>query len=100
LAVNNFTQYSLRELLEKHDEVLPHQLGKPIKNPTAQSIFTILSTIAVTEIILVDKKISIVTNMQPLHKKIISFFGPAANKIYDIPINLKPEDVVLNKKIG
>ena len=38
LMVYNFAQYSLRKCLDEQDEVVPNQVGKPIKNPTIKWI--------------------------------------------------------------
>jgi transposase len=98
LIVYNFAQYRLRDYLKKNSAHLPNQLGKPIQNPTAHWIFTIMASITVVEIKQNGKLQWIITNVHPLHQKIISFFGYNAKKIYDVPIELQPEDVVLNPK--
>ena len=98
LMVYNFAQHKLRSYLKTHNEYLPNQLGKPIQNPTSQWIFAIMATIAVVEIKQGEKLRWIITNVHPLHQKIISFFGNNAKKIYDIPIDLQPDDVKLNQK--
>ena len=98
LIVYNFAQYKLRNYLKENGDHLPNQLGKPIQNPTAQWIFSIMASIAVVEITQNMKLQWIITNVHPLHQKIISFFGNNAKKIYDIPTELQPEDVVLNQK--
>ena len=98
LMVYNFAQYKLRNYLKENGDHLPNQLGKPIQNPTAQWIFSIMASIAVVEITQNMKLQWIITNVHPLHQKIISFFGNNAKKIYDIPTELQPEDVVLNQK--
>lgn len=99
LLVYNFAQYDLRRFLKNQNDVLPNQLGKPIKNPTMQWIFALLATISVVEIYEKDKIVQhIITNIQPLHKKIITFFGIHAKRIYDIPIELTSDQVELNQK--
>lgn len=98
LIVYNFAQYKLRGYLKKNNDHLPNQLGKPIQNPTSQWIFAIMASIAVVEIKQNGKLQWIITNVHPLHQKIISFFGNNAKKIYDVPIDLQPEDVILNQK--
>ena len=98
LIVYNFAQYKLRSYLKRNDDHLPNQLGKPIQNPTTQWVFSMMASIAVVEIKQNDKLQWIITNIHPLHQKIISFFGNNAKKIYDVPIDLQPEDVILNQK--
>jgi hypothetical protein len=81
-----------------NEDHLPNQLGKPIQNPTSQWIFSIMALIRVIEINQSGKLQWIITNIHPLHQKIISFFGNNAKRIYDVPIALQPEDVLLNQK--
>lgn len=99
LLVYNFAQYELRMLLKAENDVLPNQVGKPILNPTAQWIFTLMASIAVVEIYDDGKLKSIITNVQPLHEKIIAYFGVNAKHIYGVPIDLVPSQVKLNQKI-
>ena len=98
LMVYNFAQYKLRSYLKKHGDYLPNQLGKPVQNPTSQWIFAILASISVVEINQGGKWQWIVTNVHPLHQKIISFFGSSAKEIYDIPLDLEPAHIQLNQK--
>ncbi len=98
LMVYNLAQYMLRSYLKTHNTYLPNQLGKPVQNPTSKWIFEIMATISVVEIKQGEKLKWIITNVHPLHQKIISFFGNNAKQIYDIPIELQPEDVKLNPK--
>ena len=46
LMVYNFAQYSLRKCLDEQDEVVPNQVGKPIKNPTIKWISELMNMIA------------------------------------------------------
>lgn len=98
LMVYNFAQHKLRGYLKEHGDYLPNQLGKPIQNPTSQWIFAIMASIAVVEIKQGGKLLWIITNVHPLHQKIISYFGGNAKKIYDVSIELQPGDVHLNQK--
>jgi transposase len=98
LMVYNFAQHKLRSYLKEHGDYLPNQLGKPIQNPTSQWIFAIMASIAVVEIKQGGKLQWIITNVHPLHQKIISYFGGNAKIIYDVPIALQPGDVKLNQK--
>jgi transposase len=98
LLVYNFAQYKLRSYLKEHNDYLPNQLGKPVQNPTSQWIFAILASISVVEINQNGQWQWIVTNIHPLHQKIIAFFGYNAKKIYDIPSDLEPQHIQLNQK--
>lgn len=84
LMVYNFAQAHLRQCLEEHDETLPNQLGKPVKNPTLNWISELMNVIAVVTIITNNKKQRIVTNVKPVHRQIIAYFGTHAQRIYGI----------------
>ena len=43
LMVYNVAQYKLRKCLDENDDVLPNQVGKPIKNPTIKWIAELMS---------------------------------------------------------
>ena len=47
LMVYNFAQYSLRKYLDEQGDVLPNQVGNPIKNPTMKWVAELMSMIAV-----------------------------------------------------
>lgn len=88
LMVYNFAQYNLRKCLEEHDEVLPNQVGKPIKNPTMKWISELMNVIAVVTIISNNQKHRIVTNVKSVHQRIIAYFGKHALTIYGLPEDL------------
>jgi len=98
LMVYNLAQYKLRSYLKMQNDYLPNQVGKAIQNPTTQWIFAIMATIGVVEIKEGEKLRWIITNVHPLHQKIISFFGEHAKRIYGVPIDLEPGELKLNKK--
>ncbi len=98
LIVYNFAQYKLRSYLKTHGDYLPNQLGKPVQNPTSQWIFSIMSSIGVAEINQDEKVHLIITNVHLIHQKIISFFGDNAKKIYGLPKELQPAEIILNQK--
>ena len=88
LMVYNFAQAHLRQCLKEQDEVLPNQLGKPVKNPTLKWIAELMNMIAVVTIINNDQKHRIVTNVKAVHKRIIAYFGKHALDIYGLPQDL------------
>ena len=89
LMVYNFAQYSLRKCLDEQDEVVPNQVGKPIKNPTIKWISELMNMIAVVTIITDDRRHRIVTNVKKVHQRIIAYFGEHALEIYGLPPDLK-----------
>lgn len=88
LMVYNFAQYHIRKCMEDNDDVLPNQVGKPIKNPTMKWIAELMDMIAVVTINMDDRKHRIVTNVKKVHQRIIAYFGVHALDIYGLPPNL------------
>jgi hypothetical protein len=74
----------------------PTSLVIPYKIQPVNGFFSVVALITVVEINQSEKLQWIITNAHPLHQKIISFFGDNAKRIYDVPIELRPEDVILN----
>lgn len=89
LMVYNFAQAHLRLCLSEQDEVLPNQLGKPVKNPTLKWIAELMNVIAVVTIISNKKKHRIVTNVKSVHQRIIAYFGKHALEIYGLPTTIE-----------
>lgn len=89
LMVYNFAQYSLRKCLDEQDEVVPNQVGKPIKNPTIKWISELMNMIAVVTIVADNRRHRIVTNVKKIHQRIIAYFGIHALEIYGLPPDLK-----------
>lgn len=89
LMVYNFAQYSLRKCLDEQEEVVPNQVGKPIKNPTIKWISELMNMIAVVTIVTDDRRHRIVTNVKKIHQRIIAYFGIHALEIYGLPPDLK-----------
>ena len=88
LMVYNFAQYSLRKCLDEQGEVVPNQVGKPIKNPTIKWIAELMNMIAVVTIVTEDRRHRIVTNVKKVHQRIIAYFGQHALEIYGLPQDL------------
>jgi len=91
--VYNFAQYSLRKCLEEQDEVVPNQVGKPIKNPTIKWIAELMNMIAVVTIVTEEQRLRIITNVKKIHQRIIVYFGPHALEIYGLPPNLNQVNI-------
>lgn len=88
LMVYNFAQYTMRQCIEKQGDVLPNQVGKPIKNPTMKWIAELMNMIAVVTITEEGKHLRIVTNVKKIHQRIIVYFGKHALDIYGLPADL------------
>lgn len=88
LMVYNFAQYNLRKCLDEQEDVVPNQVGKPIKNPTIKWIAELMNMIAVVTIVTEEKRHRIVTNVKKIHKRIIAYFGEYALQIYGLPKDL------------
>lgn len=88
LMVYNFAQYHMRKCMAEHDEVLPNQVGKPVKNPTMKWIAELMSIIAVVTIKSETGNQRIVTNVKKVHRRIIAYFGQHALRIYGLPLDL------------
>jgi transposase len=85
LMVYNFAQYQLRKALKEHDDVLPNQLGKAVKNPTLKWVAELMHVIVIVTVSLGQTKQHIVTNVNQVHRKIIGYFGKFALQIYGLP---------------
>jgi transposase len=94
LMVYNFAQYSMRKCMNEQGDVLPNQVGKPVKNPTMKWIAELMNMIAVVTIKTDNKHHRIVTNVKKVHQRIIAYFGSHALQIYGLPPDL--EHVVID----
>lgn len=93
LMVYNFAQYNMRKCMEENGDVLPNQVGKPIKNPTMKWVAELMNMIAVVTIMTEDKRHRIVTNVKKVHQRIIVYFGKHALDIYGLPPDLEKVDI-------
>jgi transposase len=82
LLVYNFAQNRLRQNLLDKNDTLPNQLGKQTNQPTFRWIMEMMSGIGIVYIQLQDASQIIVTNLNDTKRKIISYFGRYAQKIY------------------
>ena len=69
-------------------------LGKPVKNPTMRWIAELMVVIAVVSIQLNGKQQRFITNVNPIHKRIIAYFGPKTLALYGLPPDMKTEPIV------
>lgn len=99
LMVYNFAQAHLRECLKESEDTLPNQAGKQVKKPTMSWIFELMHTIAVVTITNNNHKQRIVTNLKPVHRQIIAYFGIHAQIIYGMTgTNMAPQSKYWRKK--
>ena len=93
LMVYNFAQYQMRKCIKENDDVVPNQVGKPIKNPTMKWVFELMQMIAVVTICSDTQKHRIITNVKKVHQRIIAYFGKHALEIYGLPPDLKNVEI-------
>ncbi len=93
LMVYNFAQYNMRKCMEEHGDVLPNQVGKPIKNPTMKWVAELMNMIAVVTINTDGQRHRIVTNVKKVHQRIIVYFGKYALYIYGLPADLEQVEI-------
>ena len=72
LMVYSIAERKLREALEKADETLPDQMGKPTQKPTIRRVFQVFEGITV---LYRGSKMVAVLNMKPIHYKVLSLLG-------------------------
>ena len=84
LMVYNIAQRRMRNELEKREETIPNQIGKPIKNPTLRWVFQIFEGINFVKMEIDNEFKSIINGMNSLHKKVIRLFGETTCRIYQI----------------
>lgn len=83
LLIYSIAQRKIRKEMEAQKETIPDQIKKPTSNPTLRWVFQLLSDINILYH-KVDGKISrIIEGMSELKTKIINFFGPRVQKIYE-----------------
>lgn len=79
LMVYAIAERKLREALEKVDETIPDQKGKPTKNPTIRRVFQVFEGIT---ILYKGSEMVKVLNMKPIHLKILSLLGNEYERMY------------------
>ncbi len=93
LMVYNFAQYHMRKCMKDNDDVLPNQVGKPVKNPTMKWIAELMNMIAVVTIHMDDNRHRVVTNVKKVHQRIIAYFGVHALEMYGLPPDLERVEI-------
>jgi transposase len=84
LMVYNVVQYDLRTCLEKNNGTVLNQNKKPTKKPTMQRVFRLFQGVHVLTINITNKVQTLVINLTDQLKKIIRYFGPTAERIYQL----------------
>ena len=85
LFIYSLTQFLLRDTLQKKGDYVPNQLNKEIQNPTAKWIFFLFRNVQVLDIELSNnQKKELVINLNPLLKRVISYFGEETMRIYGV----------------
>ena len=82
LMIYSIAQHKLRQALEQANETIPDQLSKETKKPTMAWVFRLFHGVHVWTIRQGEKTQTLVVNLTTLMKRIISYFGPSAEKIY------------------
>ena len=85
LLVYSVIQLIIRRALAQNGKIIYNQLKKPIKNPTSQWIFKLLSGIYVTSISLNKTQTKkVISGLDNYKKEILSYFGKKVLELYDI----------------
>ena len=79
LMVYAIAERKLREALEKVDETIPDQKGKPTKKPTIRRVFQVFEGITV---LYKGSEMVKVLNMKPIHYKVLSLLGHEYERMY------------------
>jgi transposase len=82
LMVYSIAQYKLRQALEETNETVPDQLKKQTNKPTMAWVFRLFHGVHVWTIRQGEIIQTLIVNLTPLMKRIITYFGPSAEKIY------------------
>ena len=84
LMVYNIAQRRMRKNLEKQQEYIPNQIGKPVNKPTLRWVFQLFEGIDFVKIKVNGRLECLVNGMNSLHEKIIKLFGETTCLIYQI----------------
>lgn len=84
LMVYSIAQHKLRQALEQADETVPDQLTKQTQKPTMAWVFRLFHGVHVWTIRQGENTQTLVVNLTALMRRIISYFGPSAEKIYGL----------------
>lgn len=92
LLVYSVTERRLRTALKKANETLPNQIRKPVKNPTLRWIFQIFEGVHVVHIKTESVIKKIVSGLDNLKLKILSFFSTVVQSFYGLTKNVNKEE--------
>lgn len=87
LMVYSFAQYDLRCALEKNNETIPNQDGKPTKRPTMKWVYRMFHGIGVLYIRTKEFFQELVINLDEVLKTIVGYFGAHALHIYSLDLS-------------
>lgn len=82
LMIYSIAQHKLRQALDKANETIPDQLSKETNRPTMAWVFRLFHGVHVWTVRQGEKMQTLVVNLTALMKRIISYFGPSAERIY------------------
>ena len=82
LMVYGYTQYTLKEALQKNNETVPNQKRKPTNNPSLKWIYFLFSGVQELTISTEGYNKNLVINLDKTLTQIIGYFGPRAQEIY------------------
>ena len=75
----------LRQQLAEQEQTVPSQSGKPTATPTLRRIFQLFDGIDILEVRTGPSIACQTLNLSPLHRKILTFFPPEVQNIYEDP---------------
>ena len=84
LMVYSFAQYFLRVALQKNNETVPNQLKKPTQTPTMNWIYRMFYGVGIVIVDFGSHTETIVANLKEVTRRIVSYFGTYAEKIYGL----------------
>jgi transposase len=82
LLVYALAEHHLRQQLQKHDQTLPDQKGKPTQNPTMRRIYQMFEGIHILRIQTEAFQKRMVTIVREMHLHIATLLGPPILKFY------------------
>lgn len=84
LLVYSIAQRKLRQMLEANDETIPNQINQPTKTPTLRWVFQLLEGVDIIRITIDGRVKKIISGLNAVSKKILSFFGETVCSIYEL----------------
>jgi len=87
LMVYSYSQYFLREALEKTKQTVNSQTGKPTSKPSMKWVYKLFYNVSVLKIQIGTEITTAILNLNDELRKVIILFGNVACKIYDVNPN-------------